>query len=124
MQATALAEFHIDRPRALALIDPSFSQQRIGRMDLDNLSRILDYGWLSDANRFDRPGVPDTPQTVDLGTWAMFEEFLGGDVDMSVDVVGQGMNSLMQRDGRGKQRWLEENSGVLTGQNHMLDFQI
>jgi len=105
IKATALAEFEIDQSRALALIDTPLSQNAVENMDLDTLLRILDYGWLSDANRSGRTARPTSPSATEFGTWSIFGDFIGGNLDQSFDIVGHGMNSILHRSDRVRDWW-------------------
>jgi len=120
-----LSEFQIDRDRALALIEPRFSDQDLAGMKLEALSCIIDYGWLSDAYRSDRPASTNTPQPTDLGNWSFFEDFISGGSDQSLDPVGQGMNTFMNgRSGRMRDWWPDEAGDHAEADGQLLEFTL
>lgn len=101
-------EFQIDPSAALALIEPHFTAVDIEPTTLERWSNIIDYGWLSDANRTERTTVVQTPQTLNPGNWNFFEDLIGDNVDGSVDMVGGGLNTLMHdRSGSLKDWWVD-----------------
>jgi hypothetical protein len=71
-----LREFEVDPQVAQALTNPSASESEIDLAQLESLWLIIDYGWLSDANRTGSPVRPITSPSADFGNWG-FEDILG-----------------------------------------------
>lgn len=106
----------MDPRLAQALIAPSASVHDVDMTELDKLWRIIDYCWLSDANRTGSPFWPMTPLSADLGNWSFFEDFLtsehnlgrGNDhpADIFDHTVQQGISSTSSWNNRAKDCWL------------------
>lgn len=89
---------------------------------MDNLWRILDYGWLSDSSRTDTP-LPATPMNADVGNWDFFDDLIGKDIDLAIpDPNGQGSNlATYINNSRNKDWWYHLGSGQ-TPQNYGYGF--
>jgi hypothetical protein len=72
-----LANFEMDRSQALALIEAPPLSGGAEILDLDSLSRLLDYGWLSDTNRSDGEFGLETSQNNGFPHWAIFDDTSG-----------------------------------------------
>jgi hypothetical protein len=94
VQAAAMREFEVDPQIAQALINPSASDNEVDLAQLENLWLIIDYGWLSDANRTSSPVRPITSPSADFGNWG-FEDIIGDEHDLfrvierASDITGQ-----------------------------------
>lgn len=98
-------------------------------MKIDTLSCILDYGWLSDAHRSDRPTLAKTPQPVEQNSWRFFEDLFAGGIDHSSDPVGQSLNTFMHGNGgsgsgNGRGWWAGEIDEDAESGNQILDFTL
>jgi hypothetical protein len=123
-QATALREFEIKDDVAQTLIEPQLSHIDIESMDLENLSNIIDYGWLCDAHCSNQPSQAKAPQNTSLGNWGFFEDLVVGDMEQTEDIVGLGMNALFQnKGGRVSDWWFDAGHEDAGGSGHMLTFQ-
>lgn len=123
-QATALREFQIKDSVVQSLLEPQISHIDIESTDLDNLSNIIDYGWLCDANRSDQPAQAKTPENNSLGSWGFFEDLVVGDLEQNEDIVGLGMNALFQsKGGRVTDWWFNAGNGDAVGSGQTLNFQ-
>jgi hypothetical protein len=75
-----LREFEIDKQSAHALIEPSSFSADDELADPEKLWCILDYGWLSDANRSDSPFQPSPFTGGSSSGWGLFEDLIGDDI--------------------------------------------
>jgi hypothetical protein len=76
---------------ARKLIEPSIVDDEIEQEDIDTLWRILDYGWLTDANRTERPFKPNYSQTAAMVNWHLFEELINSDFGLPLNQVTESM---------------------------------
>jgi hypothetical protein len=106
-QAGALANFDISPAQALSLIKSPFSRNNVEELDLETLSSILDYGWLSNANRSDLPlGLNKRPLD-GFANWSIFDEVIGNDYSQPFDFVGNCMNSMVNKPGKESDWWYD-----------------
>lgn len=103
----ALREFDVGEPVARALIEPSSSDDDIEPQDMDVLWRILDYGWLSDANRTESPFKPSPSQASGMLSWRFFEDLIGDELNMAV---------MQQRSSRHGDWWSQLGERDFTGE--------
>lgn len=121
----------MDPRLAQALIELSTSINDVDMTELDKLCCIIDYGWLSDANRTGSPFRPMTPLSADIGNWSFFEDFLAPELDsgrgndLPADIldhaVQQGMSPASSRNNRAKDWWLSF-AGTGTPNSQMFGF--
>jgi hypothetical protein len=106
-QAAELAKFGVDQHQSQALINASFAQDDDEDMDIDALSCIVDYTWLSDANRSGTNSVMNTPRDASFPDWSIFGETMGGNDGQPFDLVGQCVNSFFHKPGRESDWWFD-----------------
>lgn len=118
-----MRELQVKQSAAQTLIEPDFLPNDIESMQLESLSRILDYGWLCDAHRSDQPSQAKTPQNANLCNWGFFEDLVVGDMEQSDDIVGLGMNALFQnKSGRATDWWFDAGHEDTAGSGQMIGF--
>ncbi|KAH8691352.1 fungal-specific transcription factor domain-containing protein [Talaromyces proteolyticus] len=74
--AMDLREFDVGESVAKNLIKPSSADDDIESDDLDALWRIVDYGWLTDANRTDSPFRRTPSQLSGIFHWDLIEDLM------------------------------------------------
>jgi hypothetical protein len=82
------------------LINAPFSRSDVADLDMETLSCIIDYGWLSDANRAELQLSLNTPALGGFANWSVFDEPIGNEFNQSFDFIGNCMNSMLNRSGR------------------------
>jgi hypothetical protein len=99
-QAAELAKFRVDQRQSQALINTFFTQDDDEDMDIDALSCIVDYTWLSDAHHSSTNSVINTPRDASFPDWSIFGEAMGGNNGQLFNIVGQYVNSFFYKPGR------------------------
>lgn len=100
----------MDRLQALSLLDTSFLDGSIEDKDLSSLSCVLDYGWLSNANRTEPPSGQNTPQNTEFENWSLFDDMIGSNADQSFDIVGSCVNTILNTGSRSNEWWFDNPS--------------
>jgi hypothetical protein len=101
----------MNQSQALALIETPPLSGGVESVDLESLSRVLDYGWLSDASRSNELFPHNHPKDTGLVNWSIFDDTVGAGNSQSLDIIGHSTNPFCDRSGKAGEWWFDIDNG-------------